>query len=105
MTPTVGGGSGYSCATAGCSSDLNPGCPEQLKVRVGGNVVACKSSCLASNTDQFCCRGAYNNPNVCRSSPSAEYFKSSCPGAYGYEWDDGTSTFTCQNTDYNIIFG
>jgi hypothetical protein len=26
MTPNVGGVSGYSCTTAGCTLDLNPGC-------------------------------------------------------------------------------
>ena len=105
MTPTVGGGSGYSCTTAGCTANLNPGCPDDLKIWDGGNVVACKSYCLAYNTDQYCCRGACNDPNVCKSSPSAGFFKSNCPGAYSYAYDDGTSTFTCQNTDYDIIFG
>jgi hypothetical protein len=105
MTPTVGGGSGYSCTTASCTANLNPGCPDDLKIWDGGNVVACKSSCLAYNTDEYCCRGAFNNPNVCKSSPSAGFFKSNCPRAYSYAYDDTTSTFTCQNTDYNIIFG
>jgi hypothetical protein len=105
MKPTVGGGSGYSCGTAGCTVNLNPGCPNDLKVSSGGKVVACKSSCLAYNTDQYCCRGSYNNPNVCKSSPSAVYFKNNCPKAYSFAYDDTTSTFTCQNTDYDIIFG
>jgi hypothetical protein len=105
MRPTAGGGDGYSCGTAGCTVDLNPGCPEDLKVWNGGNVVACKSSCLAYNTDEYCCRGAFNDPNVCKSSPSAIFFKSNCPGAYSYAYDDTTSTFTCRDTDYDIIFG
>jgi hypothetical protein len=105
MTPTVGGGSGYSCTTASCTVNLNPGCPEDLKVRNGANVVACKSDCLAYNRDEFCCRGRFNDPNVCKSSPSAQYFKRNCPKAYSYAYNDGTSTFTCQNTDYNIKFG
>jgi hypothetical protein len=106
MKPTSGRADGrYRCTTAACSRNLNPGCPNDLKVRDGGNVVACKSSCLAYNRDEFCCRGRFNNPNVCRSSPSARYFKGQCSGAYSYAYDDGTSTFTCQNTDYEIIFG
>ena len=105
MTPTVGGGSGYSCTTAGCTVDLNPECPEDLKILNGSNVVACKSSCVAYNRDDYCCRGAFNNPNVCKSSPSARHFKRNCPGAYSYAYDGGTSTYTCQNTDYQIIFG
>ena len=105
MTPTAAGDKGYSCTTASCTVDLNPGCPDDLKVMDGANVVACKSSCVVYNTDEYCCRGAFNDPNVCKSSPSAQYFKGNCPGAYSYAYDDGTSTFTCQNTDYDIIFG
>ena len=105
MRPTGRGGGGYSCTTAGCTANLNPGCPDDLKVWDSGNVVACKSSCLAYNRDEDCCRGAFNNPNVCKSSATARYFKGNCPGAYSYAYDDGTSTFTCQNTDYDIIFG
>ena len=103
MTPTVGGGDGYSCTTASCAVDLNPGCPKDLKVWDGGNVVACKCSCLAYSTDEYCCRGAFNDPNVCKGGPSAVYFKSKCPGANSYAHDDRTTT--CQNTDYNIKFG
>ena len=106
MRPTRGSASGkYKCTTAACNKNLNPGCPGRLKVMNGGNVVACKSSCLAYNRDEDCCRGSFNNPNVCKSSDSARYFKGNCPGAYSYAYDDGTSTFTCQNTDYDIIFG
>ena len=105
MTPTVGGGSGYSCTTASCTANLNLRCPDDLKFWDGGKVVACKSSSLAFNTDEYCCSGVFNDPNVCRSGPSAEYFKRNCPRAYSYAYNDGTSLFTCQNTDYNIIFG
>ena len=101
MKPTGGRGDGrYKCTTAACTRNLNPGCPNDLKVRDG-----CKSSCLAYNRDDYCCRGSFNDPNVCTSSPSAAYFKSNCPGAYSYAYNDGTSTFTCENTDYEIIFG
>jgi hypothetical protein len=105
MTANVGGGSGYWCTTAGCTRDLNPGCPNNLKILDGGNVVACKSSCLPYNTDEYCCRGGFNDLQVCRNSPPAVYFKSNCPGTYSYAYDDGKGTFTCQNTDYFIIFG
>ena len=105
MTPTVEGGSEYSCTTAGCTVDLNPGCPDDLSVTDGGIVVACNSSCLAYNRDDYCCRGRFNDPNVCKSSPSAQHFKRICPRAYSYAYDSETSTFTCLSTDYNIIFG
>lgn len=105
MTPTVGGGNGRWCTTAGCGNDLNPGCPDNLKVVDGGNVVACKSSCVVTNSDLDCCRGPNGQPDTCHPSPSCSYFKSNCPGAYCYAYDDGTSTFTCRDTDYNIVFG
>jgi hypothetical protein len=105
MIPTVGSGSGDSCTTAGCSDDLNRECPEDLKVLKGGNVVACKSSCVANHTAEYCCLGDFNNPNVCKSSPSAEYFKEKCPRIKSYAHDGVNSGFSCQNTDYDIIFG
>jgi hypothetical protein len=105
MTPAVGGGDEYRCTTTEYPVDLNPGCPDDLKDRDGNNVVDCKSSCLAYSMDEYCCCGWFNNPNVCKKSPSAGYFKGNCPRAYSYAYNDGTSTFTCRNTDYNIIFG
>src|SRR5438045_131360 len=60
---TVGGqpdpANRFFCTTAGCSADLNPGCPGPLQKRNGsGQVVACMSACEAFGTDQFCCRNA-----------------------------------------------
>lgn len=38
-------------------------------------VVACKSACLAFNTDQYCCRGAYGTPDTCQASQYGKIFK------------------------------
>ncbi|XP_069691222.1 uncharacterized protein [Periplaneta americana] len=99
----------YGCGVAGCTASLNAGCPEGLKVYNGaGQVVACKSSCLAYNTDQYCCRGSYGTPQTCNPNDwpvnSASYFKQNCPAAYSYAYDDTTSTYTCTDTAYRIIF-
>lgn len=99
------GGSG-NCSAVKCSSNLNLQCPEKLRVRLdgGGDTVACKSACLAFNQPQFCCTGAYNNPQVCKPTNYSEVFKKACPTAYSYPYDDASSIFTCKGADYSIIF-
>jgi hypothetical protein len=101
----------YNCNPAGCYSDLNAICPDELAIWQNGWKVACKSACLAFNTDQYCCRGAHDRPETCKSQywptnyPSI--FKQACPDAYSYAYDDTTSTFTCRGnptTGYEVIF-
>jgi hypothetical protein len=99
IIPNTEGGSGYWCTSANCNFDLNLECPDDLKVLDGDNVVACKSSCLAYDTDEYCCRGEFSALESCKSSPSAVCFKNNCPDAYSYAYDDGTSTFTCYEID------
>lgn len=101
----------YDCGVAGCHADLNAHCPKELALHVGGHVAACKSACLAFNTDEYCCRGAFNTPQKCKSSHwKVNYpavFKKSCPDAYSYAYDDHSSTFTCHGhpvTGYIIQF-
>ncbi|PSN38881.1 Pathogenesis-related protein 5 [Blattella germanica] len=92
---------GNVCGIAGCSKDLNSECPNELRVNNG-----CKSSCSAFNTDQYCCRGQYGTADTCDTNSwpvnSASYFKSNCPDAYSYAYDDKTSTFTCDSGSYWI---
>ncbi|XP_044020754.1 pathogenesis-related protein 5-like [Aphidius gifuensis] len=116
MTPTGGyvkrDNGQYDCKSAGCHADLNAKCPKELAVKnSGGYTVACKSACAAFNTDEYCCRGAHNTPQTCKSKDwPVNYpaiFKSACPDAYSYAYDDTTSTFTCKgnpNTNYEIVF-
>ncbi|KAJ4966272.1 hypothetical protein NE237_018121 [Protea cynaroides] len=99
-------GSGGNCSVTGCLGDINKGCPSELKVTSvdsSGNV-ACKSACNAFGDAQYCCSGEYGNPNTCKPSSFSEFFKTACPRAYSYAYDDGTSTFTCANADYLITF-
>ncbi|PSS10010.1 Thaumatin-like protein [Actinidia chinensis var. chinensis] len=101
IVPT--GGSG-DCKSAQCLSDLNQNCPHGLQVRRNGRVVACKSACLAFNQPEYCCTGAYNNPNTCKPSNYSRVFKDSCPAAYSYAYDDSSSIFTCKGANYLITF-
>ncbi|KAB1199451.1 Thaumatin-like protein 1 [Morella rubra] len=107
MTVVPHGGTGGNCTTTGCVPDLNRACPTQLKVMSGGDgseSVACKSACEAFGDPQYCCSGAYATPDTCKPSSYSEFFKTACPRAYSYAYDDGTSTFTCASADYVITF-
>ena len=107
---TVSAGSGdYWCKTAGCVADINRNCPQELqKLGKDGTVVACLSACEKFNQDSYCCRGSFGKPETCLPSywpvNYPKLFKSACPAAYSYAYDDHTSTFFCKNTGYDIIF-
>ncbi|KAL3276959.1 hypothetical protein HHI36_012324 [Cryptolaemus montrouzieri] len=112
ITPINGHGDGsqYSCKRAGCSAPVNEKCPPELQVKQDNNVIACKSACAAFNTDEYCCRGAHDKPETCKSSTwPKDYpaqFKQLCPDAYSYAYDDHKSTFTCKDVPtYRIEFG
>ncbi|CAD6199682.1 unnamed protein product [Caenorhabditis auriculariae] len=98
---------GNNCKIAGgCVKDINQECPAAMAVKGhNGNTVACKSACLAFNTDEYCCRGAYGTPDKCHPNQYTQMFKDACPTAYSYAYDDGTSTFTCQpSANYVVQF-
>lgn len=115
MSPKAGtyqhGSGTYYCTRAGCNADVNANCPaQQMKVYGrNGQVVACKSACLAFNTDRYCCRGYYGVPQTCTYFSYAQTFKNACPQAYSYAYDDKKSTFTCRSnggtkTAYTVEF-
>ncbi|XP_043477873.1 pathogenesis-related protein 5-like [Leptopilina heterotoma] len=100
----------FDCKAAGCKSDLNTRCPNELAVKSGRTTIACKSACAALNTDQYCCRGAFNSARTCRSrnwpKNYAAIFKGACPDATSYAYDDQRSTFSCRPappTNYLMI--
>ncbi|KAK8935098.1 Thaumatin-like protein 1 [Platanthera zijinensis] len=99
------GGTG-DCRKAGCRWDLDGQCPQELAVRgPGGAVVACKSACEAFGDPRYCCSGAYGTPATCGPTNYSEIFKSACPDAYSYAYDDRTSTFTCAGPEsYAVTF-
>ncbi|CAN1126827.1 Pathogenesis-related thaumatin-like protein 3.5 [Linum perenne] len=101
----VGSGALGDCRYAGCMTDLNAGCPPELRVvEAGGAVVACKSACEAFNAPEFCCTGDHATPQTCSPSQYSVMFKNACPTAYSYAYDDASSTFTCSGSDYLITF-
>ncbi|KAL1805444.1 hypothetical protein ACET3Z_028512 [Daucus carota] len=98
------GGSGPNCSSTGCVADLNGACPSPLRVMSGEEGVACKSACEAFGSAEYCCSGAYGTPDKCSPSAYSKVFKSACPTAYSYAYDDKSSTFTCAGADYLITF-
>ncbi|KAG8048206.1 hypothetical protein GUJ93_ZPchr0008g13943 [Zizania palustris] len=84
------------CPDTGCLVDLNERCPSELRA---GDGRACRSACEAFGRPEYCCNGAYGNPDACHPSPYSQLFKSACPKSYSYAYDDATSTFTCNHTD------
>ncbi|MQM15655.1 hypothetical protein Taro_048601 [Colocasia esculenta] len=98
------GGSGQ-CGAPSCPVDVNSRCPQQLQAVQGGQVVGCKSACLAFNTDRDCCRGQFGTPDTCPPTDYSKVFKDACPQAYSYAYDDRTSTFTCSGpASYLVTF-
>ncbi|XP_039039251.1 thaumatin-like protein 1 [Hibiscus syriacus] len=80
--------------SAGCAADLNGDCPVELKVVDGSEGVACKSACDVFEDSPYYCSGAYATLNTCRPRSYSQFFKTVCPTAYSYAYDDGTNTFT-----------
>ncbi|GJS42894.1 thaumatin-like protein 1b [Tanacetum coccineum] len=100
------GGTG-GCNITGCFTDLNQNCPSELRLTGASNgdqSVACRSACEAFGDPKYCCSGAYSTPQTCSPSSYSQYFKTACPTAYSYAYDDGTSTFTCSNANYVVTF-
>lgn len=107
--PSSGSPPAYWCKNPTCTSDINSICPSVLKkFNSAGQVVACYHPCIKFNQDQYCCRGLFNMPNTCNPGKwpvnYASFFKKACPTSYSYAYDDPTSTFSCKNTGYDIVF-
>lgn len=114
ITPTINttsNNNGAECRAASCAGDVNAACPADLRVVVSGSgsggeyVAACKSACNAYGSARYCCSGEYGTPAACGPTSYSELFKSACPDAYSYAYDDATSTFTCAGASgYHIAF-
>ncbi|URE25998.1 hypothetical protein MUK42_16227 [Musa troglodytarum] len=95
---------GGNCSSAGCDGDLRRTCPSELAVRVDRETVACRSACDVFDTDQYCCRGVFGNAATCQPTYYSKTFKTACPAAYSYAYDDPSSIFTCSQADYIVTF-
>ncbi|KAL6010740.1 hypothetical protein ACLOJK_001182 [Asimina triloba] len=93
-----------NCSVVACDGDLLAKCPSELAAKAQGKTVGCRSACTVFGTDQYCCSGVYQNPTTCQPTSYSKLFKSQCPTAYSYAYDDPTSIMTCSSTDYIISF-
>ncbi|CAM0904394.1 unnamed protein product [Alopecurus aequalis] len=100
--------SNEGCHAAACAGDVNAVCPTDLRVISAsgdGAVVAYKSACNAYGSARYCCSGDYGTPAGCGPTNYSHVFKSACPAAYSYAYDDASSTFTCSGAAvYDVTF-
>ncbi|KAJ8977873.1 hypothetical protein NQ317_014267 [Molorchus minor] len=96
------------CSSASCQSRINKDCPDALKVDTEHGVLACKSACVAFDTDEYCCRNDYASADSCRSDswPNSygTFFGDRCPNANLSPYDSH-ATYTCRADTYEINFG
>ncbi|CAN4095840.1 unnamed protein product [Withania somnifera] len=98
----IGGSAG--CGVAACEADLNECCPAYLAVKCQGKIVGCKSACLATNSPKYCCTGEFANKNTCKPTAFSQLFKTICPRAYSYAFDESTGLKSCKAPRYLITF-
>ncbi|XP_021737890.1 thaumatin-like protein [Chenopodium quinoa] len=93
------------CAIRGCVRDLKGICPLELQVKdARGNVVACKSACLAFDMDRFCCRNEYGSPEKCKPSLYSSLFKGTCPSYVSYAFDSPSPLVSCLVKELYVTF-
>ncbi|KAI9316703.1 thaumatin [Dichotomocladium elegans] len=92
----------YHCGSPSCDV---PDCPkENTIVDSSGTVIGCQSSCSATSSDEDCCKGSYDDPNVCKPDERSTAVKQSCPDAYSFAYDDQSSTYNCIDDEYEVTF-
>ncbi|KAI9497656.1 thaumatin [Zychaea mexicana] len=90
------------CGEPTCTQ--GPKCPTELELKDdNGKVVGCQSACSKFRTPEHCCVGDYPE-GVCEPSEYSKLFKSACPDAYSYAYDDATSTYLCRADGYKVTF-
>lgn len=95
---------GIGCGVAACEVNLNICCPSRFEVKREGKVVGCQSACMALQTDKYCCRGEFGSPSSCKPTLFSHLFKSICPHAYSFAYDDSSSLKSCKARRYLITF-
>ncbi|XAR70326.1 hypothetical protein NMG60_11027146 [Bertholletia excelsa] len=86
-----------TCKDLQCTANINGECPAELWVPGG-----CHNPCTVYGTNEYCCT---KGPGRCRPPALSQFFKTRCPDAYSYPWDDKTSLFTCPaGTNYKVVF-
>ena len=105
VTPMGASGENLNCSSAGCPANLNAMCPTELKVMENENVAACQGACSTDNLEKFCClESDFSTSETCDPSSYALTFKTACPHAYSYPYNNGENIFSCSSKHYKIIF-
>ncbi|CAA6659045.1 unnamed protein product [Spirodela intermedia] len=81
---------GYNLAVSVSAAPPGDGGASSAELQVmdgGGEVVACKSACMAFDLDDYCCRNAFGNEETCRPSSYSMLFKEICPSYRTYAFD------------------
>ncbi|KAI8371690.1 thaumatin, partial [Radiomyces spectabilis] len=91
----------YRCGSPSCMGV--PDCPKELQIIKDGKVLGCKSACSQFGGDEHCCLGEFGE-GICAPSSYSKIFKSACPHAYSFAYDDATSMFMCQASGYKVTF-
>jgi hypothetical protein len=80
-------------------------CPAGLTVHEGRTIVGCRSAYATYGLPQHCCMRQFGVPQQCKPTAYSRLFKSVCPKAYSYAYDDPTSILTCfTRTSYFFTF-
>lgn len=86
-----------SSSSSGTSGGLNPVAPD--------SALAGPYCCAGKWATPDTCNGSTDKPGVVLSTKYLSAVKEMCPGAYGYAYDDKTSTIACDTTTrYTLTF-
>ncbi|XP_016652326.1 PREDICTED: thaumatin-like protein 1 [Prunus mume] len=76
-----------------------------MAVAPQGGTGKCKASTCPANVNKGGCPPPNDKPATCPPTDYSKLFKTQCPQAYSYAYDDKSSTFTCSGRpDYLITF-
>jgi hypothetical protein len=90
----------YNCGSPTCATNLDTTCAAPFQDVANGQVIACANDACKVLANNAADASACNYPNQ-----YTEFFKTACPQAYSYPYDDPTSTFTCKGfNDYAVVF-
>jgi hypothetical protein len=110
----------YDGGVAGCTENLIEKAPAELiyrdqfgnEVALGGCQAAIRGLVDGASRSWFCCESDHNLPQTCPANKYAQAFKSACPNAYSYAYDDQRSTYHCHvdsvnhiGPDFEVFFG
>jgi hypothetical protein len=90
----------YSCGSPTCAVNLDATCAAPFQDTANGQVIACANDACKVIANNVADAAACTYPNQ-----YTKFFKTACPQAYSYPYDDPTSTFTCKGfNSYAVVF-